>query len=165
MRESDRGDPEGGQGHRGTDEEGRHPSGVEESRVVLIGSAACRLAVGFLFPLHWVKRAGGLIIYILEFIPFIYPELFINCVVSSRREFADSAEFKTRGTRSQIPENLGHVPEFSTRLETPTAPSGMKRKNKRRPCRDDPRLRYFFTLCPLTVWCWSAPRGTVLPSF
>ena len=51
----------------------------------------------------------------------------MNCVVSSRRKFAEGAEFKTRGTRSQIPENLGHVPEFGTRLETPTAPSGMKR--------------------------------------
>jgi len=55
----------------------------------------------------------------------------MNCVVSSRREFADGAEFKTRGTRSQIPENLGHVPEFGTRLETPTAPSGVKKRNKR----------------------------------
>ena len=27
------------------------------------------------------------------------------------------AEFKTRGTRSQIPENLGHVPEFGARLQ------------------------------------------------
>jgi hypothetical protein len=37
--------------------------------------------------------------------------------VSSRREFADGAEFKTRGIRSQIPENLDHVPEFGTRLK------------------------------------------------
>jgi hypothetical protein len=27
------------------------------------------------------------------------------------------AEFKTRGTRSQIPEKLGHVPEFGARLQ------------------------------------------------
>ena len=46
-----------------------------------------------------------------------FHELFINCFVSSRREFADGAEFKTRGTRSQIPENLSHVPEFGTRLQ------------------------------------------------
>jgi hypothetical protein len=45
------------------------------------------------------------------------PELFINCFVSSRRVFADGAEFKMRGTRSQIPENLGHVPEFGARLQ------------------------------------------------
>ena len=38
-------------------------------------------------------------------------------VVSSRREFTDGAEFKTRGTRSQIPENLGHVPEFGALQE------------------------------------------------
>ena len=38
----------------------------------------------------------------------------MNCVVSSRREFADGAEFKTRGTRSQIPENLVHFPEFGS---------------------------------------------------
>jgi hypothetical protein len=48
------------------------------------------------------------------------PELFINCVVSSRREFADGAEFKTRGTRSQIPENLGHVPEFGAPFFPPS---------------------------------------------
>jgi hypothetical protein len=42
---------------------------------------------------------------------------YVNYVVSSRREFADGAEFKTRGTRSQIPENLGHVPEFDARLQ------------------------------------------------
>ena len=45
------------------------------------------------------------------------PELFMNDVVSSRRELADGAEFKTRGTRSQIRENLGHVPEFDARLQ------------------------------------------------
>ena len=55
---------------------------------------------------------------LFPFASFCYlPELFINCVVSSRREFADGAEFKTRGTRSQIPENLGHVPEFGARLQ------------------------------------------------
>jgi len=47
----------------------------------------------------------------------------MNDVISPGREFADGAEFKTRGTRSQIPdtdegdtsqipENLGSVPEF-----------------------------------------------------
>ena len=52
---------------------------------------------------------------LFPFASFCYlPELSINCVVSLRREFADGTEFKTRGTRSQIPENLGHVPEFGT---------------------------------------------------
>ena len=51
------------------------------------------------------------------FLAALQPELFINCVISSRREFADGAEFKTRGTRSQIPEKLGHVPEFGARLQ------------------------------------------------
>jgi hypothetical protein len=41
----------------------------------------------------------------------------MNYVISPGREFADSAEFKTRGTRSQIPENLGHVPEFGANCE------------------------------------------------
>ena len=36
-----------------------------------------------------------------------FPELFINCLVSSRREFADGAEF---GDMTQILRNLGHVP-------------------------------------------------------
>jgi hypothetical protein len=41
----------------------------------------------------------------------------MNYVVSPDPEFADGAEFKTRGTRSQIPENLGHVPEFGAVCE------------------------------------------------
>jgi hypothetical protein len=55
--------------------------------------------------------------FLLFFLSDNTPELFINCVVSSRKEFADGTEFKTRGTRSQIPENLGHVPEFGARLQ------------------------------------------------
>jgi hypothetical protein len=36
-----------------------------------------------------------------------FPELFINCLVSSRREFADGAEF---GDMTQILRNLGSCP-------------------------------------------------------
>jgi hypothetical protein len=46
-----------------------------------------------------------------------FPELFINCLVSSRREFADGAEF---GDMTQILRNLGSCPprlEFGTRLQ------------------------------------------------
>jgi hypothetical protein len=50
----------------------------------------------------------------------------MNDVISPGREFADGAEFKTRETRSQIPENLGHVPEFSARLQILFS---MKRRN------------------------------------
>jgi hypothetical protein len=59
----------------------------------------------------------GSLLFIHSYNKHYYPELFINCVVSSRREFADGAEFKTGGTRSQIPENLGHVPELGARLQ------------------------------------------------
>jgi len=46
-----------------------------------------------------------------------FPELFINCFVSSRRVFADGAEF---GDMTQILRNLGSCPprlEFGTRLQ------------------------------------------------
>jgi len=46
-----------------------------------------------------------------------FPELFINCFVSSRRAFADGAEF---GDMTQILRNLGSCPprlEFGARLQ------------------------------------------------
>ena len=61
----------------------------------------------------------------------------MNCIVSSRRKFADGAEFKTRGTRSQIPENLGHVPEFGARLQI-----HVQDKKKEGPDLHGPELHY-----------------------
>jgi hypothetical protein len=63
------------------------------------------------------RRSEGAWIDIILLYDYHLSGLFINCLVSLRREFVDGAEFKTRGIRSQIPENLGHVPEFSARLQ------------------------------------------------